>query len=367
MEAVIQKTFNELPMKTYRWLKVNEFRLPQPLVIPVKPYAKTFYQQQQDESGIMLQPITKAETVKSDLLDYTSSEIIELCQTAANAGVYLRIPAKRQVSKPIKIEYNLDKHNNSVIERNVIIAEQDSHATVIFVYGSDDEDTCGLHTGTTEIYVEPGAVLNIIKIQCLNDLSYHFDLQVAKVQDSAQVNYIQAELGSSLVVTNHICSLTAQASTQIDAVYFGDKERHIELSYIVNHLGKRSNSRIDTHGVLKDKAEKTFKGTLDFKRGASKAEGSEQENVILLNPTAKSHTVPLLLCSEEDVKGAHGASVGRVEQNQLFYLMSRGLNYTDALTLIVEAAFNPVLDRIADAELRQGVREFLHRRLESSE
>ena len=98
----------------------------------------------------------------------------------------------------------------------------------------------------------------------------------------------------------------------------------MNLAYEINHIGEQSESDILVNGALKDTAKKTFKGTIDFKKGASRSKGKEEEYAILLSEKVKNVAIPILLCQEDDVEGVHAASAGKMDEEILFYIMSRG-------------------------------------------
>lgn len=116
-------------------------------------------------------------------------------------------------------------------------------------------------------------------------------------------------------------------------------------------------------GALKDKAKKHFKGTIDFKKGAKKAKGNENEFCMLLSDTARSIALPMLLCSEEDVEGNHSSAAGKVDNKELFYIMSRGFSKEEAMKLIVRAKFNEILEQITDEELKEEIIDEINKRL----
>jgi Fe-S cluster assembly scaffold protein SufB len=120
---------------------------------------------------------------------------------------------------------------------------------------------------------------------------------------------------------------------------------------------------MQVRGALLGSSEKTFRGTLDFLEGAKGSVGRENEEVVLLSPTVRNRSVPIMLSHEDDVDGHHAVSIGKMDEEKLFYLMSRGLDLADAQRLVVEASFNPVLDRIPDEALKTEIDEHLQRRL----
>ena len=136
------------------------------------------------------------------------------------------------------------------------------------------------------------------------------------------------------------------------------------MNYIGELRGKKSNIDIDVQGALKDNARKHFKGTIDFKRGCKKAKGNENEACMLLSDKAKSLALPMLLCSEEDVEGNHSTSAGKMEEKELFYIMSRGFELKEAMKLMVRARFNKILENIKNEELKEKILQEVDKRLD---
>ena len=133
---------------------------------------------------------------------------------------------------------------------------------------------------------------------------------------------------------------------------------------MIRQEGRYTDANMQVRGVLLDRSIKTFRGTLDFVQGARGSVGKEDEEVTILSPHARNRSVPLMLSHEGDVDGHHAVSIGRMDEDKLFYLMSRGLDERAARQLIVEASFAPVLARIENEELRAEIGSYLERRLE---
>ncbi|MNP20031.1 FeS cluster assembly protein SufD [compost metagenome] len=249
-------------------------------------------------------------------------------------------------------------------DNNIIVAEKNSELNIVIKYTTQD-DTVAIHNGITKIIAKEGSKVNLIKVQSMNDKSIHFDSNISFVSSLAQVKCISIEIGSNISVTNYVSDLTENLSESVmKSIYFGSKDMTIDLSYDMVHRGMRTKSDIETRGVLKDTAKKIFRGTLDFKKGATRSDGAEGEHVILLSPSVKSDSIPLLLCGEDDVTGAHAASVGKIDENKLFYLMSRGFNEKEAKKLIIEGSFSDIIDEIPLIELREEILDNIQRRLE---
>ncbi len=155
------------------------------------------------------------------------------------------------------------------------------------------------------------------------------------------------------------------SSAEIESVYFGADVRKIDLNYVIKQIGRRTDAVMKVRGALTDRSEKNFRGTLDFQRGSKGSVGRESEEVVLLSDDVRNRSVPLMLSHEDDVDGHHAVSIGRLDEEKLFYLESRGLDRAQAERLIVEAAFAPVLERIDDETLRAELDEKIQRRLKN--
>ena len=166
-------------------------------------------------------------------------------------------------------------------------------------------------------------------------------------------------------ITNYYSNLIGENSdNKLNTIYLGKENQLLDLNYIAELKGAKSNIDIEVQGALRDNAKKHFKGTIDFKKGCKKATGNENEACMLLSDTAKSLALPMLLCSEEDVEGNHSSSSGKIGEKELFYIMSRGFELKEAIKLMVRAKFNKILENIQSEELKEFLLEQIDARLE---
>lgn len=184
------------------------------------------------------------------------------------------------------------------------------------------------------------------------------------VGEGARVEFISADIGGGDYSADVEIDLRGDDSiADLEAVYFGDGKRKLDFNYVIRQRGKRTQATMNVRGALTDHCDKIFRGTLDFQRGAKGSTGRELEEVTILSPGTRNRSVPLMLAAEDEVDGHHAVSVGRLDDEKIFYLMSRGLNKSQAERLIVEAAFNPVVEKIPDENLRSKLLDNLQRRL----
>lgn len=357
------KNLNEIPVLTWSWLHVNDTDLKQDFPA-VLPYQKNPVQEvlpvgvelsSYEKTGDLLLeqlPVIKA---KKELLDYMSEK--------HNSGYKIRIPEGREMDKPILLSYVLDGKSPVLTDNILILAEKGSKATVIIQYTSEGADSVS-HSGMTRIRAEAGAEITLVKVQMLSEGSSHVDHVAASIEENAKVQVLLAELGAQESITNCSLDLIGEAAEgRIDSIYLGDGERRLDINYIVTHSHKNTVSNIYSSGVMADRCEKVFRGTIDFKSGASGSKGSEEEVTVLLSPEIVNISTPLLLCGEEDVEGAHAVSTGTIDEDMLFYLMTRGFDEAEAKKVIVEASFSPVLEKIEDERLRENIFSYVRERL----
>ena len=202
-----------------------------------------------------------------------------------------------------------------------------------------------------DTYVKAENGTNITIIQVFDSEKPVISRLQADIADNASFELRQLYIGGRDTVSEIVSELYGRcAQFCADIAYTLDNADKIDLNLIANHYGKKSESKINVGGILKGKSDKLFKGTIDFKSGASGSKGTEVEDVLLLGQEVRSRTVPVILCSEEDVAGSHGATEGRMDDKKVFYLRSRGLSEEDIMRLMSKAKLSRVINGIGDEQ-----------------
>lgn len=299
-----KEIFSVIPMRTWRWLGVNEALLPEELLQKQPQKAEEFA----GERSVINTIETQNETAIP----------------AAQRQIHVSAGKREDVTITWRTE-----------QRSQIVAE-----------------------------VEEGGTLNLICVQTLpSDKAYAGEVTIT-AGEKAKVTYTAVEAGASEALTKLQINLAGDGSAaDVAAVYFGDKERKIDLNYVITHTGRNTEADMQVRGALKDSCDKIFRGTLDFRHGCRGSAGREKEEVILFNEGIRNRSVPLMLSGEDEVSGHHAVSAGRMDKDKLFYLMSRGLDENAAQKLLVEALFLPVLARIPDPALREEITKDLEERI----
>lgn len=379
METIIKNKRHSYDLMAYpKWKRMGESLSPE-IINHNKP--KLTVNKPDEWKDVKVNRITCSE---SDLLDIyyrpfdtelkafeavdfgTDKKYVYEGETAFNTGALIKIPKGLELNQPLMLEYLVDNSAPTVIDHQFIYVERDAKAHVVVKYTSDTmkKGVTGYHNGVTKIYAEPGAELKITKIQFLGDDIYHVDNNVSIIHDRARVEFSSVDLGAKALATKYLAYLEGtEARSDTITAYLGDGHQKLDIGYESVHQGRRSESLIDCHGALLDHAKKVFRGNLRFNRGAYKSEGQESEYVLLLDKHVKSDAIPALLCDEDDVSGEHAASAGQLDEDQLFYLMSRGFSKKEAKKMIVHGFFSKVIDLLPLESLKEEVEERLERRL----
>ena len=342
---------NDTPVRTARNFKINNIEVE--LEIPEKIAEFKNVEIINDKS------IIDSEVSNPPLIYGTGKILEELNYETANSKIRIQTSIKKE---DIKIRYNFDDNNVNLINQIEIIANGDTN--VIIEYKSQTSLKC-LHNGIIRTIVNENAKLNVTIVNLLNEESDNFEAIENRLEKNSKVNYTIIDIGGKTSVSNYYSNIIGEnADNDLKSIYLGIGEQRKDINYIAELRGTKTNIDIDVQGALKDEAKKNFKGTIDFKKGSKKAKGNENEYCMLLSDKAKSIALPMLLCTEEDVEGNHSTASGKVDEKQLFYIMTRGISYKEAVKLIVKSKFNKIIERISDEELKDEILSEIDKRLD---
>lgn len=300
-------------------------------------------------------------------LTYGVGKILEeQVNNQSNQSIKIVIDQKNQ--RNVELDFDFTEKDSCLVDNIEILAEEGSKGTVILKYKSgedNDNPNKNYHNGICRIKAKKNSNVQVVIVNLLNTESRNFISIESDVEDSAKVDLISVDFGGRSSVSNYYMNMKGNNSEgSINSIYLGKEDQRIDMNYIAHLYGKKSNVDIEVQGALKDQAIKSFKGTLDFKTGAKKAKGNENEFCMLLSDKARSKALPMLLCTEEDVEGNHSSASGKVDPKELFYLMSRGFSQKEAMKLIVKAKFSRIIEQIELEELKEEVLAEIDKRLD---
>ncbi|MBQ9606593.1 MAG: SufD family Fe-S cluster assembly protein [Lachnospiraceae bacterium] len=256
--------------------------------------------------------------------------------------------AGRQVNEPVSIRY-LMENGDSNADRVEILAEEGSRITVIMDYSSSKSDAAGFFGVQTKIRIARDASVHLVKVNLLGQNFMCMDDIGVEIEDNGSFDITQMCLGGKRNLIGLSADLKGcKARFNGDMGYLCLNTQELDMNYYIAHHGRRSESELQVKGALRDSAKKNFRGTIDLVRGAKGAVGDELEDVLLLSEGVVNKTLPVILCDEEDVEGSHGASIGRLSADMLYYMQTRGFSKYEAELLATKAKLNSVRNLIKD-------------------
>ena len=233
----------------------------------------------------------------------------------------------------------------------VVPAGESRKLTVVYRQAGEEQ---------VQVKVEKGGFLKLTTVQLLPVGAQGASSVQVELADAAELEAVAVEAGSAKSVAQMEVNLAGNESkANVYVLYFGHGASQLDMNYVLVQQGRSTEANLHVYGALLGEANKIFRGTLDFRHGSKGSKGYEKEEVVVLSSKVRNRSVPLMLSAEDAVEGHHAVSIGKIDENKLFYLMSRGLDMQEARRLVVEAAFYPVLDRIEDKDLYQELDEYI--------
>lgn len=350
---------NKLPVRTFRWLGVNELNISEDI-----PEIRPYHNSSLASLNLSEVEVNQESFAKDGIETGMGVPAAEFVEQNKNSDFTLVVPKGKKIAEPVILHNLLDKNNQTLVDRTYILAKEDSEITIVLHY-EGEMNTPVFHGGLLYIKTEKNAVVHLILTQMLSDQGINFNNLGLSLGDLSKVNIVTAELGSkNSAIGIHADLQGKESAVDIQTIYFGDKDRSLDFNYIAKHKGIKTESNMDIHGALLDSSKKIFRGTIDFKKGAAGAKGSEGEYNLLFNKGIKNVSSPLILCEEDDVSGSHAANSGRIDEAKLFYMMSRGLDELTAKKTMIEAWFLPAIEKIPSDSIKEQVTTYVKRRLE---
>ena len=335
---------NNTPVRTCRNYNINDIEFDEEVPKKLKSFnsLKIFKETEKDEI------ITDFEFENFDI-KYGAGLINQF----SNQNIKLNINSK--TDKEIKLEFEFDDDNLELLENIEIEARENTISNIYIIYKQKNLKK-SFHNGLIKVLAKPNSKITVTILNLLNHDSSNILTIDGKLEENSKLKYNIVDFGGKTSITNLYTNLKGKESQNlVNTIYLGSNDEKIDLNYIAECYGEKTNINIDVQGALKDNSKKNFKGTIDFKKGCKKAYGNESENCMLLSSNSKSMSLPMLLCSEEDVEGNHSSSSGKANDKELFYIMSRGFDKKSAEKLLVRAKFNNILNGIVNQEIKNEI------------
>ena len=297
-------------------------------------------------------------TVRSDENRFTA-----LNAALLSGGALIHVPAGVTVARPIRVVVSRRSPDAGTFPHVVVALERGATATVIEDYFSTEGDGGGVHVGVTEITVDESANLHLATLQRWAGNVQHFGVERVRVGRDARFHWTFAGLGGKLTKLDMEMHLDGPGSeAKFSGCYFGNETQHFDFRTFQNHVVGHSLSDLLFKGALRGRARTVYQGLIKVHKDAQRSDAYQANRNLILSDKARADSIPSLEIEANDVRCTHGATVGQVDEEQLFYLMARGLPRPEAERLIIAGFFEPVLERIPAESLRALVTQAVERK-----
>lgn len=278
-----------------------------------------------------------------------------------NTGMFLYVPPNLQLDKPVFMHRHPNADYN--ISRLLVIADRNSKVTVIDDYAGKHEKRAFYANSVVEIFAGEGANLRYVSPQNLSESVKSFNTQRVRAERDAQVHTIFVSLGGEIAKHNLGTVLNGRgANSQMLGILFGNENQHFDHHTMHHHKAGDSYSNIDFKVVLKDKARSAYTGIIKIDEKTLNCEAYQENRNLLLNKGTKAESIPELEILNDQVKCSHGATVGPLDPEMVFYLMARGFDRDEAVRTIVRGFIEPLL-KIVPEDLQKMMQNMVEYKL----
>jgi Fe-S cluster assembly protein SufD len=278
-------------------------------------------------------------------------------------GSVLVVPKGVVVQRPLGILSAMTPDGVD-LGHSLIVLEDGAEATVLAETASTAAEAGGFHCGAVEILLGRGARLRYVNLQDWGTGVWHFAHHKALLGPDAALQWTIGAMGSRLAKVNqHVALCGAGARAQVNGVMFTDGKQHLSYHTLQHHQTPQGTSDLLYKGALQGQSRIVWRGMIKVDRDAQKTDGYQRNDNLILSDSARADSIPGLEIEADDVKCSHGATVGRVDDEQVFYAQARGLTRREAVRMIVSGFFQQVFDRITVPSVRHALGEAIGRRI----
>lgn len=279
-------------------------------------------------------------------------------------GTVLYVPRNVSIEAPLHSLIGLSAPGVADFSHTLVILEDGASATLLEETGSTTPENIGLHVGAVELLVGQGAHLRYVQLQNWNQHVWHLAHQAGRVARDGSLQWTVGGIGARVAHIHQEVSLDGRgASGEVNGVTFATDRQLLSYYTQQTHKAPDTHSDLLYKDVLRDRSRVIWRGMIRVDPEAQKTDGYQRNDSLLLSPDCRADAIPGLEIEADDVRCTHGATAGRVDAEQIFYCMCRGLSRFEAMHMIVEGFFHGVYDRIAVEAVRETLSAAVKRKL----
>jgi len=271
-----------------------------------------------------------------------------------SGGTFLYVPRNVVIDLPLQTLTYFDAPNAAMFTHSLVVVEEGAAVKLIENYASKENEAQRFSNGAVELIVKPGANLQYFHLQDYAPNVWHFTSQTALLENDSSLTWLAGTLGSQTTKAFLDCKMLGTGTNAaLLGFFFGDGKQHFDQHTFQNHIVGHSTSDLLYKGALKDNAYSAFRGLIRVNPNAQRSDAYQANRNILLSEHAHADSIPELEIEANDVRCTHGATVGPIDEEQVFYLMARGIPRPEAERLITEGFFDPLMQKIPLESVRE--------------
>jgi Fe-S cluster assembly protein SufD len=306
----------------------------------------------------------EVEIALGQVVDSTEDIFSSMTAAFAGNGIFLYVPKGVEIEVPLQSKLTFSGSGTANFSHLVIWMEENSNATLIHEFSSEEE-SASMHSGIVEIHVGQAAKLDVIELQAFGKNIWNFTHERARIDKDGKLNWVYGSFGSHLTKSFiNIDLVGSGAEGKMAGLYFSDSDQHFDHDTQQNHLAPDTYSDMIFKGALKDDSRSVWQGMIYVAPDAQRIDGYQSNPNLILDENARADSIPGLEILADDVRCSHGATIGKIDENEVFYIKSRGIPEEDAERLLVSGFFDPVIGKANKTEIKNKLHEMVLDKLE---
>jgi Fe-S cluster assembly protein SufD len=323
-------------------------------------------------AGVIFEPLSVAARTHSALIEPLLFSLTRADRdrfTALHAaffsgGAFLYVPDGVVVERPIVGQFFSQEGGTAILPHTLIVAGRGTRFNYLDEYLSPADEAAGYKSGSAELFLGEGSEVGYVALQKWGRNAWHFADQRARLEKDSMLRLFNVTLGARFSKTRVEASLVGPGSkAELKAIYLASGEQFFDFHTLQDHQVGNTTSDLLFKGALQDVARTVYAGLIRIEKGAARSDAYQANRNLVLSDHAKATSIPMLEIDNNDVRCTHGATVGPVDPQSMFYLQSRGIPAATAKRMIVQGFFGEVLERIPFEQARRLVETELEARL----
>ncbi|MCF7594692.1 Fe-S cluster assembly protein SufD [Staphylococcus warneri] len=366
-EGSVYQSLEELPESVKKIIDVENT---ENLVIQHNnDLAYTQVSEQAKNDGVIIEGLSEALVNHSDLVQkYYMTDAVNVDEhrltalhtALMNGGVFVYVPKNVVVEHPVQYVVLHDDENTSFYNHVIIVTEQSAEVTYVENYLSNASGDGNQIKIVSEVIAGANSNITYGSVDYLDKGFTGHIIRRGTTEADASINWALGLMNEGSQIIDNTTNLMGDRSTsELKSVVVGTGDQKINLTSKIVQYGKETDGYILKHGVMKENASSVFNGIGYIKHGGTKSIANQESRVLMLSENARGDANPILLIDEDDVEAGHAASVGRVDPEQLYYLMSRGISRREAERLVIHGFLDPVVRELPIEDVKRQLREVI--------